>query len=71
MANKSIKSDLSMAARASINHDPEMKQYYERRIALGKHHMAVLNEVKFKLILRMFAVVNKQEVYVKNLKSAA
>jgi len=71
MANKSIKSDLSMAARASINHDPEMKQYYERRIALGKHHMAVINEVKFKLILRMFAVVNKQGVYVKNLKSAA
>jgi transposase len=70
MANKAIKADLNMAARASVNHDPEMKLYYERRIAMGKHHMAVLNEVKFKLILRMFAVVNKQEIYVKNLKSA-
>lgn len=71
MANKPIKADLDMAARAAATHDPEIKQYYERRIAMGKHHMAVMNEIKFKLILRMFAVVNKGEVYVKNLKSAA
>lgn len=71
MANKKIKAELDMAARASVNHDPEMKQYYNRRVAMGKHHMAIMNEVKFKLVLRMFAVVNKQEVYVKNLKSAA
>jgi transposase len=71
MANKNIKADLDMAAKASVTHDPEMKAYYQRRAALGKHHMAILNEVKFKLILRMFAVVNKGEVYVKNLQSAA
>lgn len=71
MANKLIKADLDMAARASVGHDPEMKQYYERRAQMGKHHMGIMNEVKFKLILRMFAVVNKQDVYVKNLKSAA
>jgi transposase len=71
MANKTIKADLDMAAKASVAHDPEMKTYYERRAALGKHHMAILNEVKFKLILRMFAVVNKGEVYVKKLQSAA
>ena len=71
MANKPLKGDLSMAAKASVQHDPEMKAYYERRIAMGKKHMSVMNEVKFKLVLRMFAVVNKGEVYVKNLKSAA
>ena len=71
MANKPLKGDLSMGANASVQHDPEMKTYYERRIAAGKKHMAVMNEVKFKLVLRMFAVVNKGEVYVKNLKSAA
>jgi transposase len=71
MANKTIKADLDMAAKASITHDPQMKGYYERRATLGKHHMAILNEVKFKLILRMFAVVNKGEVYVKNLQAAA
>lgn len=65
MANKPLKGDLSMAAKASVQHDPQMKAYYERRIALGKKHMSVMNEVKFKLVLRMFAIVNKGEVYVK------
>lgn len=71
MANKLIKAELSMAAKASVQHDPEMRAYYNRRIGLGKHHMSVMNEVRFKLILRMFAVVNKQELYVKNLIIAA
>ncbi len=60
-----------MVAKASVEHDPEMKLYYERRLALGKKHMAIMNEVKFKLVLRTFAVVNKGEIYVKNLKAAA
>jgi transposase len=71
MANKPLKGDLSMGAKAAVQHDAEMKAYYERRIAMGKKHMAVMNEVNFKLVLRMFAVVNKGEVYVKNLKSVA
>jgi transposase len=71
MANKNLKADLSMAAKAAALHDPEIKLYYERRAALGKGHMSIMNEVKFKLVLRMFAVVNKGEAYVKNLKSAA
>lgn len=71
MANKPLKGDLSMAAKASVQHDPEMKAYYERRITRGKKHMSVMNEVKFKLVLRMFAVVNKGQVYVKNQNSAA
>lgn len=71
MANKNIKAKLDMAAKASIMYDQEMKAYYQRRAALGKHHSSIKNEVKFKLILRMFAVVNKQEVYVNNYKIAA
>ena len=68
MANKPLKADLSMGAKASVQHDPEMKQYYERRTATGKHHMSVMNEVKFKLVLRMFAVVDKGESYVKKVQ---
>lgn len=71
MANKPLKADLSMAAKASVQHDPQMREYYERRLTLGKRHMSIMNEVKFKLVLRMFAVVNKGEVYVKNQKLAA
>jgi transposase len=67
MANKGLKADLSMAARAAVLHDEEMRAYYQRRAAMGKKHMSIMNEVKFKLVLRMFAVVNKGAEYVKNL----
>lgn len=71
MANKEIKATLSMAARATIVHDPEMKLYYQRRKEMGKHPMSIINEIRFKLILRMFAVINKQQLYVNNYKTAA
>ena len=71
MANKPLKGDLTMAAKASVQHDPEMRKYYERRIEAGKQHMSIMNEVKFKLVLRMFAVVNKGDFYVKNQKLVA
>lgn len=71
MANKEIKATLSMAARATIVHDPEMKLYYQRRKEMGKHPMSIINEIRFKLILRMFAVVNKQEAYVDKYRNAA
>lgn len=71
LANKEIKANLDMAAKASIGHDPEMRMYYQRRQQMGKHHRSIINEVKFKLVLRMFAVVNKQEFYVKKSVLAA
>ena len=71
MANQHIKALLDMAARAAINHDRESTLYYERRIAAGKHHMGVMNEIKFKLVRIMFAVVKKQQPYVDKYKNAA
>jgi transposase len=71
MANQWIKSLLHMAARAAVQHDEEIKQYYQRRIAMEKKHMAVMNEIMFKLVLRMFAIVKKQEPYVDKFKKAA
>ena len=61
------KSELSMAARSAIIHDPGLKRYYQRKIKEkggGKSaHGIVLNAIKFKLILRMFAVVRSGEPY--------
>jgi hypothetical protein len=71
LANKEIKATLDMAAKSSIAYDPEMKRYYQRRAALGKHHRSIMNAVKFKLVLRMFSVVNNQEFYVKKSVLAA
>lgn len=61
------KAELSMAARSAIIHDPGLRRYYQRKIKEkggGKEaHGVVLNAVKFKLILRMFAVVRSGEPY--------
>jgi transposase len=71
MANKRIKTLLSNAAASAIFCNPEMKAYYNRRRAEGKHHMSVLNIVRNKLISRVFAVINRQEPYIDLHKFAA
>ena len=45
--------------------DGDLKAYYERKIGEGKSKLSVLNAVKNKLLARVIAVVNKQELYVK------
>lgn len=65
MANLVLKSDLSQGAVAAVTHDPELKVYYARKLATGKASYSVLNAVKFKLIGRMFAVVQRGTPYVK------
>ena len=61
------KSELSMAARSAIINDPGLKRYYQRKMKEkggGREmHGIVLNAVKFKLILRMFAVVKSGQPY--------
>ena len=59
-----IKSLLTEGARSAINHDPQLKAYYQRKRSEGKSHGCVMNAVKFKLICRMFAVIGRQSVYV-------
>ena len=61
------KSELSMAARSAVVHDPWIRKYYQRKMKEkggGKDaHGVVLNAIKFKLILRMFAVVKSGQPY--------
>lgn len=59
-----IKSVLTEGARSAIHHDANLKTYYERKRAEGKSHGCVMNAVKFKLICRMFAVIERQTPYV-------
>lgn len=62
---RQAKADLSMTALAAIRFDPQIKAYWKRRKKEGKPGGVVLNAIKFKLILRMFAVVRKQKPFVK------
>ena len=65
MANKKIKCNLHMASITAVKHDPDLKQYYERKVAEGKSKMSVLNAVKNKLLARVVSCVNNQKMYVK------
>lgn len=63
LANKQMKTILNLAAFSAIRHDPELKQYYERRVKEGKRKMSCINIVRAKLVSRMFAVAKRQSPY--------
>jgi len=71
LANKTIKTLLIMAASTARQHDPELKQYYEKRLKEGKNKMSTINVIKNKLIHRVFAVVKRKSPYVVLRKHAA
>lgn len=63
LANKKLKSLLTMAAMSAMRWDPELKQKYQEKIAEGKPKLSVINIIRAKLVTRMFAVVQKQTKY--------
>ncbi|SEG46215.1 hypothetical protein SAMN05216253_1121, partial [Bacteroides thetaiotaomicron] len=52
------------AAITAISWDPQMKAYYKRKIAEGKHKASVINAVRAKIIARSFAVIRRQTPFV-------
>ncbi len=67
MANKKIKTLLHLAALVAIQYNPELKLYYERKVNIEKKNkMSVINAVRNKLVLRVFACVNQNRKYEKN-----
>jgi transposase len=70
LAQKELKQELNQAAKAAIQHAPELRAYAERKLK-NKEYGLVLNNVKFKLILRMFSLVKRREMYVENYRRSA
>jgi transposase len=66
MANKELKTLLFLCAMSAANHNPEIREYYERKIKEGKHFLSVINAIKNKLILRVVAVVRNKKPFVSN-----
>lgn len=62
---KMLKADLTGAVRICINHDKEIRKYYDRKMAEGKAFGIVANAIKFKLLLRMFAVIKRGTPFVR------
>lgn len=71
MANKELKRLLHMCALTSIQNYTEFKNYYERKKLGGKHSLSILNAIKNKIILRVFAVVKNDKPYVDKYEKAA
>lgn len=62
-ANMETKSLLHMAAVIAIQHNTELKGYFNRKISEGKAKMNVINIVRNKLIHRVFACVRDNRKY--------
>ena len=65
-ANKKLKKLLHLCAMAALRFDTELKSYYERKVAEGKNKMSVINAIRNKLVLRIFAVIRDNREYVNN-----
>jgi len=66
MANKKMKTLLHLAALSAIQFNADLKVFYERKVnQQKKNKMSVINAVRNKLILRIFACVNQNRKYEK------
>lgn len=67
MANKNLKALLHLCALSAIKYVQEIKDYFNRKIEEGKHKMSIINAIRNKLILRVFAVIRNDKPFVQNL----
>lgn len=65
-ANMNLKRTLHLAAMSSTQYVPDLRTYYERKVAEGKSKMCVINAVRNKLLYRVLAVVQRGTPYVLN-----
>ena len=65
LAAKDLKVLLTRAAITAMVHDPQIKAYYARKVAEGKHKASVINAIRAKIIYRCFAVVRRHTPFVK------
>lgn len=63
MANKVLKHMLHLGAMSAIQWDPDLRDYYKRKIAQGKNKMLVINAVRNKIIHRLCAVIKREYEY--------
>lgn len=64
LANKEAKALLDRAASTALQYDPELKKYYERRVAEGMRKRCCINIIRSKIVTRIFAVVKRQTPFV-------
>lgn len=71
LADKHMKTLLDLSAKSAIQYDKELREFYLRRIEMGKSKMSTINIVRNKILYRMFAVVKRQSIFIDNYLQAA
>lgn len=66
MANHQMKTLLHMAALSSLRIKGEIQDFYHRKIEEGKNKMSIINAIRNKIVLRVFACVKNNRMYQKN-----
>ncbi|WP_299249903.1 IS110 family transposase [uncultured Aquimarina sp.] len=64
LADKKLKSLLNMCALNAKRYDYQLKMYFESKVKDGKNKMLILNNIRNKLLHRVFAVIKRQQPYV-------
>lgn len=65
LANKKIKTSIMSGVTSAIQHNQEIKAYYNRKIKQGKSKASARNGVAGKIISYAFAIVKRQTPFVK------
>lgn len=65
MANKKLKKQLHMCALSAITSDPELKQYFKRKVEEGKNKLLVINNIRNKLVHRICACIRENKMFEK------
>lgn len=71
LADKKMKTLLDLSAKSAIQYDKELREYYLKRIGMGKSKMSTINIVRNKILYRMFAIVKRQSPFVNDYLGAA
>lgn len=70
MADKKTKTVLHMAALSAVCMKGELKDFFDRKVKEGKNKMSIINAVRNKLILRVFACVKQNRLFEKDYEYA-
>ena len=64
LADKKLKTLLNLCAMNAKKYDHQLKLYFEKKVNEGKNKMLILNNIRNKLLHRIFAVVKRQQPYI-------
>lgn len=65
MANHQMKTLLHMAALSCIQMKGDLQDFYLRKIEAGKNKMSIINAIRNKIVLRVFACIKNNRMYQK------